>query len=152
MSRPAGPNKSPSVDQKGLTKNGPFHKSGNMRNTDAIEALSALAQITRLEAFRLLVRHQPDGIAAGELARFLDVPPNTLSSHLSILSHAGLVAGERKSRNITYQANIDVLQDLVLFMLQDCCGGRPEVCAPLVKSLESAKPSKTKSTPRGAAK
>lgn len=123
-----------------------------MKNTDAIEALSALAQLTRLDAFRLLIRHQPDGIGAGELARLLDVPSNTLSNHLSILSHAGLVVGERNSRNITYRANIEALQELVLFMLQDCCGGRPEVCASLVKSLESAKPSRAKSSSRGAAK
>lgn len=123
-----------------------------MKNLDAIEALSALAQTTRLQAFRLLVRHQPDGIGAGQLARLVGVPQNTLSNHLSILSQAGLVAGERNSRNIIYRANIEALQGLVLFILEDCCGGRPDVCAPLVKSLESVKPRKAKAPSRGAAK
>ncbi|WP_073068597.1 ArsR/SmtB family transcription factor [Paracoccus solventivorans] len=106
-----------------------------MESSHAIAALSALAQPTRLECFRLLVRHEPEGLSAGELARALDVPANTLSAHLTILSHAGLVAGERDGRSIIYRANLERMRALTLFLLKDCCGGRAELCAPLVAEL-----------------
>ena len=106
-----------------------------MESSHAIAALSALAQPTRLECFRLLVRHEPQGLSAGELARALDVPANTLSAHLTILSHAGLVAGERDGRSIIYRANLERMRALTLFLLKDCCGGRAELCAPLVAEL-----------------
>jgi ArsR family transcriptional regulator, arsenate/arsenite/antimonite-responsive transcriptional repressor len=115
-----------------------------MESETAILSLAALAQATRLEAFRLLVNHEPDGIAAGELARLLEVPQNTLSSHLSILSRANLVTTERQSRSIIYRANLPAFQAVALFLLQDCCGGRPEVCAPLIKSLTPCCPPKEK--------
>ncbi|WP_136651112.1 ArsR/SmtB family transcription factor [Paracoccus aeridis] len=106
-----------------------------MESSHAIAALSALAQPTRLECFRLLVRHEPQGLSAGELARALDVPANTLSAHLTILSHAGLVAGERDGRSIIYRANLERMRALTIFLLKDCCGGRAELCAPLVAEL-----------------
>ncbi len=106
-----------------------------MESEDAILALAALAQPTRLEAFRLLVKHEPEGLAAGDIARALAVPQNTMSSHLSILSRAGLVSAQRFSRSIVYRADLEQLQTLMLYMLRDCCDGRPEICAPLVKSL-----------------
>lgn len=120
-----------------------------MRKNDAIEALAALAQPTRLEAFRLLLRHEPDGIAAGELARLVGVPQNTMSSHLSILSRAGLVEGERRSRTIVYRANVKSFQALTLFMIRDCCGGRPDICGRLVDSLQPCVPAKNKNNARG---
>lgn len=103
---------------------------------EAIAALAALAQATRLETFRLLVKHEPHGVPAGELARLIDVPQNTMSAHLAILSRAGLVTGERHSRTIIYRANLDGFRELTLFMVQDCCGGNPELCAPLIESLQ----------------
>ncbi|SDL90139.1 DNA-binding transcriptional regulator, ArsR family [Paracoccus chinensis] len=106
-----------------------------MEPSDAIAALSALAQPTRLECFRLLVRHEPEGLPAGELARSLNVPANTLSAHLTILSHAGLVTGARDGRSIIYRANLERLRALTLFLLKDCCGGRAELCVPLVAEL-----------------
>ena len=106
-----------------------------MEINNAIDALAALAQATRLDTFRLLVKHEPDGIAAGELARRVGVPQNTMSAHLAVLSRAGLVLGERQSRTIIYRANIAAFRELTLFMIQDCCGGRPELCEPLVDSL-----------------
>ena len=106
-----------------------------MESEDAILALAALAQSTRLEVFRLLVKHEPDGLAAGDIARALAVPQNTMSSHLSILSRAGLVSAQRLSRSIVYRADLTRLQAVMLFMLKDCCDGRPEICAPLVESL-----------------
>ncbi|GAK73172.1 ArsR/SmtB family transcription factor [Agrobacterium rubi] len=106
-----------------------------MENSTAITALSALAQTTRLETFRTLVRHEPDGVPAGELARMLDVPQNTMSAHLGTLARAGLIKSERQSRSIIYRADLDGFRDLTLFLLKDCCGGSAELCAPLIAEL-----------------
>ena len=106
-----------------------------MESEQAILALGALAQDTRLDVFRRLVQHEPDGVAAGELARLVAVPQNTMSSHLAILARAGLVTAERKSRSIIYRANLAAFQEVALFLLQDCCGGRAEICAPVIASL-----------------
>ena len=119
-----------------------------METEDAVLALAALAQPTRLEAFRTLVRHEPDGLAAGDLARELEVPQNTLSAHLSIRSRARLVSSERHSRSIVYRANLAEFRDVAVFMLRDCCGGRPEVCEPVVQSLQSCCPPKRKERSR----
>lgn len=101
----------------------------------AILALAALAQSTRLDAFRALIASEPDGLAVGRLADLLAVPQNTLSSHLNVLSHAGLVRGERRSRSIIYRAEIERLREVTLYLIKDCCGGRPELCEPLVAEL-----------------
>jgi DNA-binding transcriptional ArsR family regulator len=106
-----------------------------MDELDAIAALGALSQSTRLQTFRLLVGREPDGAPAGELARLIGVPQNTLSTHLSILASAGLIHGDRRSRSIVYRADIARLRDLILFLLKDCCGGRAELCAPLIADL-----------------
>lgn len=106
-----------------------------MDKNTAIAALAALAQTTRLETFRFLVRHEPDGVPAGELARLLDVPQNTMSAHLATLARAGLVTSERQSRSIIYRADLQGLRDLTLFLLKDCCGGSIELCAPLIAEL-----------------
>ncbi|SEB84613.1 transcriptional regulator, ArsR family [Rhizobiales bacterium GAS191] len=111
-----------------------------MESGSAILALAALAQPTRLEGFRLLVAHEPEGLAAGDLARLLAVPQNTLSAHLSVLSRAELVSSERRSRSIIYRANLDRFRDVVLFLLEDCCGGRPELCAPFMADLRPCPP------------
>lgn len=106
-----------------------------MDSLEAVEALGALAQKTRLETFRLLVKHEPDGIAAGEVARLAGVPQNTMSTHLAILARAGLVSGERQSRSIVYRARLDFFRELTLYLLKDCCGGNAELCTPLVADL-----------------
>ncbi|KAB2736211.1 ArsR/SmtB family transcription factor [Brucella anthropi] len=106
-----------------------------MENEEAITAFAALAQLTRLDTFRLLVKHEPAGIPAGELARMLDVPQNTMSAHLATLSRSGLVKGERQSRSIIYRADLDRFRELTLFMINDCCGGNAKLCAPLIESL-----------------
>jgi DNA-binding transcriptional ArsR family regulator len=111
-----------------------------MDDIDVIFALTALAQPTRLAAFRLLVRHEPDGIPSGELARLLEVPHNTMSTHLAILTRAGLISGERQSRTITYRADLQRFRDVTLYLLKDCCGGRPDVCAPLIADLSPCCP------------
>jgi DNA-binding transcriptional ArsR family regulator len=106
-----------------------------MEIDSAIAALGALAQGTRLEVFRLLVRHEPEGLAAGEIARQLDVPQNTMSTHLAVLTRAGLIRSDRRSRSINYRADLAGLRDLTLFLLKDCCGGNAELCAPLIAEL-----------------
>jgi ArsR family transcriptional regulator, arsenate/arsenite/antimonite-responsive transcriptional repressor len=106
-----------------------------MDSTEVINALSALAQATRLETFRLLVSREPDGVAAGELARLIGVPQNTMSAHLAVLARAGLIEGERQSRSIVYRADLGRFRAMTLFLLKDCCGGRPDLCAPLIADL-----------------
>jgi DNA-binding transcriptional ArsR family regulator len=106
-----------------------------MESNSAIEALGALAQATRLDTFRLLVRHEPDGLLAGEVARLLGVPQNTMSAHLAVLARAGLVLSERHGRSILYRADLAALRALTLYLVKDCCAGRPELCAPLVEEL-----------------
>jgi ArsR family transcriptional regulator, arsenate/arsenite/antimonite-responsive transcriptional repressor len=100
-----------------------------------ILALAALAQSTRLDVFRLLVAHEPKGLPAGELAREMATPHNTMSGHLAVLARAGLVRGDRHSRSIIYRADLARLREVVLFLVDDCCGGNAELCAPLIADL-----------------
>lgn len=99
---------------------------------EAVEALSALAHGHRLAVFRLLVRAGADGLPAGEIAREVGVLPNTLSSHLTILGHAGLIRSRREGRSIIYSADYDGMRGLLGFLVADCCAGRPEICGSLV--------------------
>ena len=101
----------------------------------SVTALSALAQPTRLEVFRLLVRREPVGLPAGEIARLLAVPHNTMSGHLAILSRAGLVSSQRHSRSIVYRVDLTMVRALVVYLLMDCCAGNPGLCAPLLDDL-----------------
>ena len=101
----------------------------------ATRALGALSQESRLEAFRLLVRSSIDGMAAGEIARGLNIPHNTMSSHLSILVNAGLINSRREGRSIIYSIDFDGTRELLSFLMQDCCQGRPEVCSSLLESV-----------------
>ncbi len=103
--------------------------------SSTVKSLGALAQESRLNAFRLLVRSGSDGLAAGEIARRLDIPHNTLSSHLAILVNAGLVNSHRESRSIIYNIDFDGTRALLSFLMEDCCQTRPEICAPVLDSL-----------------
>ncbi len=109
-----------------------------MDTTNALESFSALSQETRLAAFRLLVREEPHGLPAGEIARQLAVPHNTLSSHLAILARAGWVHSSREGRVITYRANLEHMQKLIMFLANDCCAGHPELCRSLATQLDEA--------------
>lgn len=102
-----------------------------MDQEQTIIALAALAQPTRLETFKMLVAAAPSAVPAGEIARRLAVPHNTMSAHLAVLARAGLIAAERQSRSILYRAEIAHLREVLGFLLNDCCGGHPELCAPL---------------------
>ena len=96
----------------------------------AVAALSALAHPSRLEAFRLVVATGPADMPAGEIASRLDVPPPTLSFHLAHLVRAGLLESRRDGRSILYSARADGIRALLTYVTEDCCGGRPELCAP----------------------
>jgi ArsR family transcriptional regulator, arsenate/arsenite/antimonite-responsive transcriptional repressor len=106
-----------------------------MDESGALLALAALGQPARLTAFRLLVQAGPEGLPAGEIAQRLDVPHNTLSTHLALLARAGLVAADRRGRSVVYRAAIGGVRSLVEFLLRDCCGGRAEACAPLLDAV-----------------
>ncbi|MBR0556899.1 helix-turn-helix transcriptional regulator [Ciceribacter sp. L1K23] len=112
-----------------------------MDEKTTIDALSALAQPTRLQTFRLLVSHEPNGVPAGELARLIGVPQNTMSAHLATLSQAGLVAGERQGRSILYRVDLDRFRTVALYLLKDCCGGNASLCQPLIDDLTCCTPS-----------
>lgn len=100
-----------------------------METKQAITALGALAQETRLDIFRLLVQRGPDGLAAGAIAEALAVPAATLSFHLQQLMHAGLIEQRRASRSLIYSANFDGMNGLVAYLTENCCG-RGVSCAP----------------------
>lgn len=106
-----------------------------MESTQALRAFAALSQDTRLEVFRLLVKAGPDGLPAGEISERLGVRQNTMSSHLSILSNSGLVKSQRFSRIIRYSVDFDAMRGLLAFLLEDCCGGRRELCQPLIDQI-----------------
>lgn len=101
-----------------------------MNEEAVVRALAALAQESRLRVFRLLVQRGPEGMPAGEIARALELPPATLSFHLSQLAAAGLIDSRRESRSIRYSIRTDGVRGLLDFLVEDCCGGRPELCRP----------------------
>jgi ArsR family transcriptional regulator, arsenate/arsenite/antimonite-responsive transcriptional repressor len=104
----------------------------------AVDSLSALAHASRLAVFRLLIKAGPDGVNAGEIAREIGALPNTLSTHLGILAHAGLIQSRRDGRSIIYTADYARMRDLLGFLMDDCCGGRPEICGTFVPDCAPA--------------
>ena len=108
-----------------------------MRDHDAIEALSALAHPTRLRVFKLMVQAGAQGVPAGDIARQIGVPVTTMSTHLGILSRAGLAAPRRESRTVFYALDCDGTRDLFAYLLADCCGGRPDLCQPLFVAADA---------------
>ena len=109
-----------------------------MDKPNALLALAALGHDTRLDVFRLLVRAGDHGMLAGEVSAKLEVRQNTMSANLSVLLNAGLVRNERQGRAIRYYADMDRMRGLLSFLLEDCCGGRPELCQPLLADLACA--------------
>jgi DNA-binding transcriptional ArsR family regulator len=109
-----------------------------MESTVAVKRLSALAQDSRLAVIRLLIKAGPDGLAAGEVARALDITPNTLSAQFTVLANAGLVISRREGRSIIYAADFNGMSALLVYLMEDCCQGRPEVCAPLAEAASRA--------------
>lgn len=107
----------------------PVSIGGKMSAPCALSALAALGQPTRLGIFRLLMGHEPGGLAAGAVAEMIGCPQNTLSSHLSILARAGLVRGTRAGRSIVYRADVEGMRALIAFLVTDCCNEHPELCS-----------------------
>jgi len=119
-----------------------------MEKTVAIAALGALAQETRLEIFRLLVEQGPAGLPAGEIGERLKQPSPTLSFHLNQLRFAGLVTSRRQSRSIIYIANFETMNGLIAYLTENCCGGRPELCAPAAECPPSCASAQNTSSKR----
>jgi ArsR family transcriptional regulator len=113
-----------------------------MESSAALPILSALAQESRLAVFRLLVKAGPQGLAAGDIARQLKTAANTMSAQLLVLANAGLVHARREGRSIIYAVDYDSMSALLLFLTEDCCGGRPEICAPLAAVASKCCPPK----------
>jgi ArsR family transcriptional regulator, arsenate/arsenite/antimonite-responsive transcriptional repressor len=107
---------------------GPAPRGDKISSPHALAALAALGQPIRLEIFRLLMRREPSGLAAGAIAESIGCVHNTLSSHLSILARSGLIRGTRDGRSILYRANVEGMRALIAFLITDCCDGHPEVC------------------------
>jgi ArsR family transcriptional regulator, arsenate/arsenite/antimonite-responsive transcriptional repressor len=106
--------------------------------SEAVATLSALAQDSRLKVFRLLMRAGRSGMPAGEIARALAVPNNTMSSHLAILTRAGLVQARREGRSVIYAIDLTGTRTLLAFLVEDCCRGEPAVCGALLDSTLAA--------------
>ncbi len=107
-----------------------------MNQIKAIEAFAALAQDSRMTIYRTLVREEPNSLPVGEISKRLDIVPSTLSGHLAVLKRAGLLKSTRHKREIHYSADIAAMNELVGFMLQDCCNGQVENCAQILTLLD----------------
>jgi DNA-binding transcriptional ArsR family regulator len=105
-----------------------------MEITAAVGALGALAQESRLKVFRLLVRSGPSGLAAGEIAKTLRVPSNTMSAHLAVLARARLATSRKDGRSVIYAVDLEGTRALLSFLLEDCCRGKPQLCASLIEA------------------
>ncbi len=106
-----------------------------MVDDDAVAMLGALAHPTRLATFRLLVRHEPEGLTTGELVAATGLAQSTFSTHLAVLIGAGLVRPERRGRSFVQRAQLGGLRALMLFLAKDCCQGHADLCAPLIAEL-----------------
>ena len=106
--------------------------------SDTLKQLSALSQETRLLAFRTLMEAGHTGLPAGQISETLGIAPNKLSGHLTILANSGLVSAERQGRQIIYRAEIGTVNALLASLVETCCHGHPEVCAPLAQLRRSA--------------
>ncbi|MCB1463023.1 MAG: helix-turn-helix transcriptional regulator [Nitratireductor sp.] len=109
-----------------------------MDKLKSLAAFAALAQPTRLDVFRLLVTAGAEGMAAGAIGEALDVRQNTMSANLAVLARSGLVRSEREGRSIRYFADYDGIRGLLAFLMEDCCGGKPELCQPVLDEIACA--------------
>ncbi|MCO5065138.1 MAG: metalloregulator ArsR/SmtB family transcription factor [Rhizobiaceae bacterium] len=113
-----------------------------MDEAQALLAFSAISQETRLRILRMLVVAGPEGTAAGALAEQAGVSPSNASFHLKELERAGLISQRRDSRTIFYSIEYRALGDLVRFLMEDCCAGHPEICAPILTPSTCCAPEK----------
>jgi DNA-binding transcriptional ArsR family regulator len=103
----------------------------------AVKAVSALAHLHRLTVFRMLVREGLSGLPAGEIAARLEIAPSALSFHLAHLERAGLVQSWRSGRNSIYAVNVQGMRELLTFLTEDCCNGRPELCGGIATTSDT---------------
>ncbi|TDT74803.1 ArsR family transcriptional regulator [Litoreibacter halocynthiae] len=109
-----------------------------MDNAQAIDAFAALSQATRLDVFRLLVKAGEVGMSAGDIGDSLGVRQNTMSTHLAVLTRSGLIRNTRDGRSIRYFVDMDGMRGLLAFLMEDCCGGRPDLCQPVIDEIACA--------------
>lgn len=109
-----------------------------MDRNRAVIAFAALSQPTRLDVLRLLIKAGSAGMLAGDIGDALDVRQNTMSTNLSVLLQAGLIHNERQGRSIRYFADMDGMRQLLAFLMEDCCGGNPELCQPVIDKIACA--------------
>lgn len=109
-----------------------------MDSNEVLSAFSALSQQTRLDVFRILIKAGSEGLLAGEIGGKLNVRQNTMSANLAVLLNSGLVRNERQGRTIRYFADFDAMRGLLAFLMEDCCGGRPELCQPVIDEIACA--------------
>ncbi len=103
----------------------------------ALSAFAALSQPTRLDVFRLLIKAGQDGMLSGDIGTALDVRQNTMSANLSVLRQSGLIRNVRTGRTIRYYADFDGVQELLAFLMEDCCGGNPALCQPAINQISN---------------
>ena len=113
-----------------------------MDERQALIVFSALSQETRLKILRMLVVAGPEGLAAGTIAEKAEVSASNVSFHLKELERAGLIGQRRDARSIIYSAEYEALSDLLRFLMEDCCSGRPEICAPIITAASCCAPVK----------
>lgn len=106
-----------------------------MDKTHALDAFAALCQSTRLDVFRLLIQAGEKGMSAGDISSALGVRQNTMSANLGVLARSGLIRNRREGRSIRYFADMDGMRGLLSFLMEACCGGRPELCQPVLDEI-----------------
>ncbi|MDF1856616.1 helix-turn-helix domain-containing protein [Pseudooceanicola sp.] len=109
-----------------------------MDRNDALGAFSALSQATRLDVFRLLIKAGEGGMSAGDISDTLGVRQNTMSTNLGVLARSGLIRSEREGRSIRYFADMNGMRGLLAFLMEECCGGRPDLCQPVINEIACA--------------
>jgi len=107
-----------------------------MDKLDALSSFAALAQETRLDVLKLLIKAGEQGLSAGEIGEQLGIKQNTMSANLAVLARTNLVSNKREGRSIRYYANFAGIRELIGFLMEDCCGGNPEICAPLLEQMK----------------
>jgi len=123
------------ISRKCLTSTYHINSSRYMDKDHALDAFAALSQSTRLDVFRLLIKAGEVGMSAGDISDTLGVRQNTMSANLSILARAGLIRNKREGRSIRYFADMDGTRGLLAFLMEDCCGGRPDLCQAVINAL-----------------
>lgn len=119
-----------------------------MEIEQAVKCMAALAQESRLRVFRLLIEVGEDGLAAGSIGEHLELPAATTSFHLKELTSSGLIQQTRKGRSLIYSIRPDAIGELLGYLVEDCCQGRPELCRPMIETLQCCEPKQKNRAPK----